>query len=423
MMPANSSLPAAAQRLALVDSDYDEPETDVRDLLDTGKSGKPTPSLLNAYTVLAKDSRWQGRLRWSTFEEVVYLDGKPFDDNETTRISLWLDRIYMLRIASENLVRAVNHVAMEHPFHPIREWMDGLVWDGTPRVDGLIATYLRGLPSELNTRLSRAWMIAAVARIYEPGCKFDNLLVLVGDQGEGKSQACAALSPNPNWTAETTFKVGEKDTFQLIQGVWLYEIAELKSLRGASDEAVKAFLSTRKDRFRRPYGRFPEVHLRSVVFIGTTNLDEFLSDETGSRRYWPAYVGVPDIRGIVRDRAQLWAEAVQAYRAGEPWWLDKPAEELLKKVSLRHQVVDAWSAVIADWITDHESFTVEAVLADALNISVDRWDQRKRSRVGGILAHLGCKKMRPDDGDDPRRPRVWHRPAGWTAEKVPEEGS
>lgn len=165
------SLPAAAQRLALVDADCDKPEIDVRDLLDVGKSGKPTPSLLNAYTVLSKDTRWQGRLRWSTFEEVLHLDGKPFDDNETTRISLWLDRIYMLRIASENLVRAVNHVAMERPFHPIREWMDGLAWDGTPRIDGLISTYLRGLPTELNARLSRAWMIAAVARIYEPGCK------------------------------------------------------------------------------------------------------------------------------------------------------------------------------------------------------------------------------------------------------------
>lgn len=325
MMPANASLPAAAQRLALVDSDHDESEREVRDLLDVGKSGKPTPSLLNAHTVLAKDSRWTGRLKWSTFEDIVYLDGKPFDDNETTRISLWLDRVYMLRTASENLVRAVNHVAMEHPFHPIRDWMDALAWDGTARIDGLIATYLRGLPTPLNRQLSRAWMIAAVARIYDPGCKFDNLLVLVGDQGEGKSQACAALSPDPNWTAETTFKVGEKDTFQLIQGVWLYEIAELKSLRGASDEAVKAFLSTRKDRFRRPYGRFPEVHLRSVVFVGTTNLDEFLSDDTGSRRYWPAYVGIPDLGGIARDRDHLWGEAVHAYRAASGGGSTSPA--------------------------------------------------------------------------------------------------
>ena len=422
MMPANASLPTAARRLALVDPDDEGAEPDVRDILDAGKSGKPSPSLLNAYIVLSKDTRWKGRLRWSTFEEVVYLDGKPFDDNETTRITLWLDRTYGVKTASENLVRAVNHVAMDHPFHPIREWMDSIPWDGTSRIDGLIATYLRGLPTPLNARLSRAWMIAAVARIYQPGCKFDNLLVLVGDQGEGKSQACAALSPNPNWTAETAFKVGEKDTFQLIQGVWLYEIAELKSLHGASDEAVKAFLSTRKDRFRRPYGRFPEVHLRSVVFVGTTNLDEFLSDDTGSRRYWPAYVGIPDLAGIVRDRDQLWAEAVHAYRAGEHWWLDKPAEELLKRVSLRHQVVDAWSAVIADWLNDHASFTVDAVLSGSLNIPVDRWDQKKRSRVGGILAHLGCKRTRPEDDDDPRRPRVWHRPVGWTGEKGQEGG-
>lgn len=417
MMPPNASLSTGLERLALVESDGEETEKEVQELLDVGKTGKPTSSLLNVHTILGRDTRWAGRVRWSTFDEVIYLDGKPLDDNAITTISLWLDRVYMLRATTEPLVRAITHVAMEHAFHPVKDWMNDTVWDGTPRVDGFVATYLRGLDTPLNRLIAPAWMIGAVARIYEPGCKFDNLLILVGEQGEGKSQACSALSPNADWCSDTPFVVGDKDSYGLVHGVWLYELAELKSLRGASNEAVKAFLSSRKDRFRRPYARFPEVHLRSVVFIGTTNLDEFLSDDTGSRRYWPVYVGIPDLFGIMRDRDQLWAEAVHRYRAGEKWWLDKAGEDLLKRVSLRHQVVDAWETVIIEYIDHQPTFTVPDILGHALGIQIDRWDHVKRSRVGSILAKLGCKRTRPEDDDDPRRPRVWHRPAGWT---VPE---
>ncbi len=422
MMPVNASLPAVAQRLALVESDHEESEKDVRDLLDVGKTGKPVGSLLNVYTVLARDSRWEARVKWSTFQDGAFVDGKPVDDDVVTGVTLWLDRVYMLRAATENVVRAITHLAKEHPFHPVRDWLDGLTWDGVARVDALVPTYLGGIDTPLNRKLAAAWMIAAVARIYDPGCKFDNLLILVGGQGEYKSQACAALCPNADWLSDTPFLVGDKDAYGLVHGIWIYELAELKGLRGATAEAIKAFLSSRKDRFRRPYGRFPEVHLRSVAFIGTTNLEEFLADETGSRRFWPIYVGIADLVAIMRDREQLWAEAVHRYRAGERWWLDREGEELLKRVSLRHQVIDAWQAVIARWMDDNDAFTIDDVLRGALQIPVERWDQGKRTRVGTVLARLGCRKSRPDEDEAHGRPRMYTRPAGWTKRSRGEGG-
>lgn len=412
MIPAHASLPAAAQRLALVESDGEDTEKDVRDRLDTGKNGKPVGSLLNAHTVLADDTRWEGRIRWSEFEEVVYLDGKPIDDDAITGIALWLDRVYMLRVAPDNLVRALTRVAREHRFHPVRDWLDGITWDGTPRVERLFATYLRGADTPLNRLVAAAWMVGAVARIYEPGCKFDNLLILVGEQGEFKSQAVAALCPDPNWLSDTPFVVGDKDAYGLVQGIWIYELAELKALRGASNEGIKAFLSSRKDRFRRPYGRIPEVHLRTVAFVGTTNLEEFLSDETGSRRFWPVFVGTADLAAIRRDRDQLWAEAVHRYRAREKWWLDREGELLLKQVSMRHQVSEAWQHTIRAWVDHHPRFTMDDVLGEALGIPKERWTHGIATRAGGVLARLGCTKERP--GDDGKRPRFYERPEGWT---------
>ena len=414
MIPAHASLPVAAQRLALVESDHEETETAVRELLDDGKNGKPAGSLLNAFTVLDLDTRWEGRVRWSEFEEVVYLDGQPIDDDALTAVALWLDRVYMLRAAPDNLMRALTRVAKEHRFHPVRDWLDGLAWDGTPRVDRLVATYLRGADTPLNRLVAAAWMVGAVARIYEPGCKFDNLLILVGGQGEFKSQAVAALCPVQSWLSDTPFVVGDKDAYGLVQGIWIYELAELKALRGASNEGIKAFLSSRKDRFRRPYGRIPEMHLRSVAFVGTTNLEEFLTDETGSRRFWPVFVGRADLAAIKRDRDQLWAEAVHRYRAGEKWWLDAAGDALLKQVSMKHQVTEAWFGIIREWLDDHPRFTMDDVLGDALGIPVERWSHSAVTRIGGILARLGCTKDRP--GDDSReRPRFYNRPEGWTS--------
>lgn len=160
-----------------------------------------------------------------------------------------------------------------------------------------------------------------------------------------------------------------------------------------------------------------------MAFVGTTNLEEFLSDETGSRRFWPVYVGMADLAAIARDRDQLWAEAVHRYRAGEKWWLDRAGEQLLKRVSLRHQVTDAWQSVIRAWIDDHPRFTSEDVLGDALMMPRERWTHGALTRVGIVCARLGCTKERPEEDADGDRPRFFVRPKGWTVLKSKGEAA
>lgn len=377
----------------------------VLDVLDRTKDGRPVGTVRNVVRVLADDPRWDGRVRWSTFEEAAWLDDALLTDDGLTTVALWLDEVYGLRASPETLMRALVHVARQHAFHPVRDWLGELAWDGVPRLDRLLVDRFGAEDTPLVRQIARRWLIGAVARVFVPGCKLDTMVVLVGAQGAGKSTACAALVPEPGWFSDTPFDVGSKDAMVQLQGVWLVEIAELQSVRRSGADAVKAFLSSRRDRFRRPYGRIAEDHPRQVAFVGTTNDEEFLVDATGARRFWPVRVGLVDVAGIVADRDQLWAEAVAAFQAGEAWWLDAAGEAALREQARGHEVGDPWEEAIARWVARQDgAFTVERVLAEAIGVPVERMDRGKRTRAGQVLARMGCSQSRPRGGG---RARVW----------------
>lgn len=386
----------------------DEPDPDVLAGLDKSQHGNPLGSLRNVVHVLSQDPAWQGRLRWNAFEDRDLLDSAPLTENALADIALDLDGVYKLRPSSETLFRAVRRVAQDGAFHPVRDWLDRLRWDRTPRLDDVLAHRLGAERSAMNAELARRWFIGAVARVYEPGCKMDTTLVLVGKQGVGKSSACRALVPEARWFSDTLFDLASKDAYLQIQGVWIYEIAELQSLRSGRTEAGKAFLSSAVDRYRRPYGRMVEDHPRQVVFVATTNEDEFLDDHSGSRRFWPVRVGTADIAGLTADRDQLWAEAVFRHRAREPWWLPPEWEQELRGASQAHETQEAWSDLILAWADGQDGpFTVGQVLSEALLIPAERMNKSVQTRVGRILAGAGFRKHRP--GGAGRRPWVWER--------------
>ncbi len=398
-----------AARLAGVEVDR-EPDPDVLAGLDVTDKKKPIGSLRNMVHVLDTDPRWEGRLRWSRFEALVLLDGKALRDNDLSRIAIWLDEVYGVRGSADNLHRAVNYVAEEHALHPVCDWLDGLSWDGVGRLDGLLATYLRAEDTPLHRKFSAGWLIGACARVFEPGCQLDTMLMLIGKQGIGKSRACAALVPDRAWFGDSTFDIGNKDAFINLHGKWFYELAECESLKKATDDARKAFITSRTDRYRRPFGRLAEDHPRQVVFVATTNNTEVLTDPTGARRFWTVLVGEPDVAAIARDRDQLFAEAVVRYRAGEPWHLDAEHAALLMEAQRAFEVPEAWESVLAPWVDRQDRpFTVEDALRDGLGLPVDRWDARRRQRVGKALARLGCTKVRPR-ADGARRVWCWERP-------------
>lgn len=334
----------AAARAAGVIIDH-EPDPDVKSALDKGRGDVPRGTLRNMQCVLASDPRWVGRLRWSLLDHCVFFDGRPLRDTDLTKIAIWLDEAYGVRGSSENLNRAIEVVAEHHSFHPVRDWLDVLSWDGTPRLDRLLITYFGASDTPLHRRFGAAFMIGACARAFRPGCQLDTMLVLIGDQGIGKSNGVAALLPDRRWLGETPFDIGDKDAFMAINGKVVYEMAEFESLARASPDAAKAFVSSRIDRYRAPYARLSADHPRQVVLVVTTNNEEVLKDPTGARRYWPARVGPIDVDAIVRDREQLWAEALARFRAGEIWHLDGDYPRLLREAQREFEVVEAWEAL------------------------------------------------------------------------------
>lgn len=221
--------------------------------------------------------------------------------------------------------QAAELVAVKHSFHPVRNYLNALAWDGTPRLDTWLSYYL-GV-ERLNAKapiggdyvdaIGRMFLISAVARIFEPGCQCDYALVLEGEQGNLKSSACTVLG-GP-WFSDhlPDLHANEKDVSQHLNGKWIIEIPELSALLKADAAAIKSFISRRVERYRRSYGRRDMFEPRQCIFIGTTNEATYLRDPTGGRRFWPVKVLSVDLAALRHDRDQLWVEAVHRYRQGE----------------------------------------------------------------------------------------------------------
>lgn len=383
-----------------------KPEPKVQAALDLGKSSAPRPSLANVVRVLEHDSRWDGRVQKNLFDGHITLDKKPLDDVRETGIALWLDEVYDMRPSSSILQQALRWVASANRYHPVRSYLEGLRWDETPRLPQLFSEYFGARPSRLYSQLGSRWLTGAVARILQPGCKLDTLVVLVGRQGSRKSSACRALCPDPSWFSDSPFDLRSKDAYLVLEGVWIYELAVLRSVQSAGAEAVKGFMSSPHDRFRRPYDRHPTRQLRQLIFVGTTNSAAFMGDATGPIRFRPVRTGRIDLDTLFRDRDQLWAEAVVRYRQGEPWWLEPGQVSELAESSAIHVTHDPWEEVVAAWVARHpDPFTTAEALVQALGLKPTHVTRGEENRLGSILRRIGYKKTRARRNG--RRDYVW----------------
>jgi predicted P-loop ATPase len=260
-------------------------------------------------------------------DDTAFTQPRPWCDADTSRLQDWLQRVCnMGRVGKETVQQGIEFVALEHAFHPVRDYLNGLVWDGTKRLDDWLTNYLGVAPSEYARKTGRMWMIGLAARIMRPGCKFDYMMILEGLQGTLKSQVCVALC-GP-WVSDQSLDIrgDARATSQHLRNKWLVEISELVFFRQADVETLKAFISRTHERYLPRYARNEVVEPRQCGYLGTTNQETYLHDPTGGRRFWPHRTGTIDIRALMRDRDQLWAETAAAYRAGERWWPD-PAFE------------------------------------------------------------------------------------------------
>jgi putative DNA primase/helicase len=295
-------------------------------------------------------------------------------------------------------MRAVLLEADKHHFHDVREYLEGLVHDGVPRVQQWPVTYLHATDSEYIRLAGMKWMVAAVARVMKPGCKVDNVLILEGGQGWGKSTALQILAGKP-WFTDAQIRLGEKDTYAIMSGKWIIELSELDSFNKADSSTAKGFFATETDRFRNFYGkRATDVH-RQCVFAGSVNFDTYLKDESGNRRYWPIRVQGPvDTAALARDRDQLWAEAVRLYKQGTRWHVSESEKHLFEMEQAERYEGDVYESKIARHLDLTTTVTMEEILADVLKLETSKWTLPEQRRIGKAMKSLGWIRKRHTTG-------------------------
>ena len=323
--------------------------------LDRGGNIEQTPE--NLLRILRNDPEIRGvfaynrlsgelvRLRpcaWNRRKVHTLRDGDVWSDVDDARLRAYMETRWGIDFPRK-LDDAVEIVANDNAFDPLQDYLEGLVWDGTDRLDTMLVRWMGAEDTPFVRAATRKWMCGAVARALRPGCKFDNMLVLTGAQGIGKSELGRQLSKG--WFTDSIDKLGNgKDAQDAVGGVWIAEIAELSGMRKAEIEDVKNYISKQDDRFRRAYARRKSVTPRRCVFYGTTNDADFLRDRTGNRRFWPV-----EVRGIGHGEKvkhelgaevdQLWAEAVVRYKEGETLWMSDELAALAEEAQAAHSEI------------------------------------------------------------------------------------
>ena len=293
---------------------------------------------------------------------------------------------------TENTRDACTQLCLEHQFDPVCDYLDSLTWDGTPRLDRWLSTYMGAPDTELNRVIGKVTMVAAVRRAFDPGAKFDQIVVFESDEGKGKSTAIEILAGSDNFSDQHVMGLAGREQQEAMTGVWLYEIADLTGMKKTDVEQVKAFASRKVDRARPAYGRFRVDRPRRTIFFATTNDDEYLKSQTGNRRFWPVTTGRIDLAALRRDRDQLWAEAAICEARGDSVALPERLWKAAGEEQDRRREGDDWFELIARYVDDkaRDDVTVTDVLCD------NQWIQRKPDmvsradamRAGAILKRL-----------------------------------
>jgi predicted P-loop ATPase len=378
----------------------------LRDCL-RGENGKPVANLANAALALRSDPAFKGMfahdemLRAAVLmrpidEPIAVFKPRPLTDVDVGKLQEKIQQIALMRLPRDIAHQAVDIVAHEQRFHPVRNYLNGLAWDGTPRLRAWLTVYLGAEASAYTEKIGTMFMVAMVARILKPGCKADYMLVVEGPQGEMKSTACGVLGGE--WFSDNLPEVtGGKDVSQHLRGKWLIEVAEMHAMSRAEAALLKSFISRTDERYRPSYGRREVIEPRTCVFIGTTNKDTYLRDETGGRRYWPIKAGTIEIEALARDRDQLFAEAVKLYRDGAQWWPDRKFERayIMPEQAARYES-DAWEECIADYLKTKERVTIGEIAKLALYIETPRIGTADQRRIAAVLDMLGWHRVPKD---------------------------
>lgn len=390
----------------------------------------------NVIEILSNVDEWKGVLGYDQFAGTPVLLREPpwgkslkgaeasigdWRDSDTTRLSAWLSHNWDLHAGASVIEPAMQVVAEKKAFHPVRKWLGDLEWDKTPRLDDWLIR-IGGADDNAYTRAVGAkFLISAIARVCDPGCKVDTVPIFEGAQGVGKSTMLRILF-GEQWFLETGVELGSKDSYQMLRRKWGIELAELDSFGRTQVSAVKAFLSARVDTYRPSYGRSTRDFPRQCVFAGTMNPSGggYLKDDTGARRFQPVLLRRMHFKALEKERDQLWAEALVRYRSGEAWHLQDPDLIAFQKdVAEERRQQDPWEPIIAKWVHAHkvtarkDGFTTHEILTNekvGIGLRVMDIGRIEEMRVASILRLLGLTDTFRSSA--PGRPRMYRLPPG-----------
>lgn len=412
----------------------DDTDDGWRKLLDIDKKGAVKPTSKNAMVILENDPRLAGHLWHNDFSGFDLVRGglpwnpgaRQWGDKDDANLRVYMERCYGLT-AKDKIKDAKDAVLTKYRSHPIREYLEGLRWDGVPRLDRLIIDYLGAEDNPLNRAMTRKHFTAAVARVMTPGCKYDYCLILTGPEGIGKSTLLAVMGGE--WFNDSVTTMEGKQGMEQLRGAWIVEMSELSSIKRSDVEQTKSFMSRQNDIYRAPYGTVVEAHPRQCVFCGTTNEALFLKGDTGNRRFW-VIKAVPDLRkhgevkdAVEADRDQLWAEAVQRWRDGERLYLapgleaearqrqeqynddsDDPLRDLLRVFLDRRLPADwaAWDIMRRRaFLTQPDPLEAEGVmLRERVCVAEFICEQMGRSMADKEYKYLARRVAKMMDGED-----------------------
>lgn len=365
------------------------------------------PHTVNIQLILQNDPTWKGTIVWNDLTRQTEVIGGPIpealhDPNSFPQaVANYFMQAYGMDVTDLQVRKIVLNVSFLNKIDPLRDYLQGLTWDGVPRASRLLLDYCHADPmldgvdlTAILGQTAKQWLISAVARALDPGCKVDTVLVLEGRMGRHKSEFFKELGGGFYTVGHVD--LANKDTMMVAQRTWIIELAELAALNAASRESTNAFLTTATDTFRPPYGAAVTESKRRCVFVGTTEDDDWLQSEKGIRRYWPVKVSERiDLARVKADRDQLWAEAVALYKAGERWWFTEEEEMLAATVAKSRVYTSAVFEAVGMWwrgIRPEKrptKVTINDVAQAALMLSPDKITPKHGRDIGRALRDMG----------------------------------
>lgn len=389
--------------------------------LKRNKHGDAETSFGNCCLILDNDPSYGSSLRLNEMNGAVLHGTSETGDHFISQVRLDLEGRYALRAAEPETVRAILYAATKRKFHPVREFLESLKWDGTSRLDRVAAEILHSQAAapeeaELHSLLLVRWFTGLVRRPLEPGVKFDTTLIIQGAQGTGKSTFFRIISEP--WFSDSDMAL-DKDGMMQMAGAWISEWPELETIMGRNNVSrVKAFITSSSDRFRAPYARTPITIPRSGVIVGSTNLCDFLRDPTGSRRFWVIPAGKVNLPLLREWREELLAEAVHRFRKGETHWLTEAEEARRAELASAFGDTDPWEDAVLRYVRPLPEVRIAELLVNPIGIARDRQGQNDLRRVADILRRAGFEPVQRRTGGE--QARVWIPPASGAGGAQPQ---